>query len=108
MEGQDHLGDFHGAQSDAMVQQFMEAHAVGYLIGLVFFGVSTCFLGYLVLNSRAFPAVLGVLLLVVVPLGYVLDSFTTFLISVKDAIISEVLIIPASLSELAFIAWLLI
>jgi hypothetical protein len=108
LNGSDYLGVFDRGQVDALVLLSLDAHEIGYLIALVFFGLSTFFLGYLVWKSGYFPAVLGILLMILVPIGYVLDSFTTFLIEDKDEIISVVLVTPAAITELVFVAWLLV
>lgn len=108
LQGDEYLGVFAPDQVDALVLLSMNAHEVGYFVGLVFFGISTFFLGYLVLKSGAFPAIFGVLLMVLVPAGYVLDSFTSFLIEDKDDVISVVLITPAAITEIAFTLWLLV
>ena len=108
LNGDDYLGVFDPDQVDALVLLFMDAHEVGYFIGLVFFGLATFFLGYLVLKSGAFPAIFGVALMLLVPAGYILDSFTSFLIEDKDSIISVVLITPAAITEILFVLWLLV
>ncbi len=104
----EHFAALETDQVHALVLMFMEAQSYGYLIGLVFFGLSTAVLGYLVLKSGYFPKVLGLLLMVVVPLGYLLDSFTSFLIEDKPETMTLVLVTPAALIELAFIGWLLV
>jgi hypothetical protein len=108
LKGDDYLGVFAPDQVDALVLLFMDAHEVEYFIGLVFFGIATFFLGYLVLKSGAFPPIFGVALMLLVPAGYILDSFTSFLIEDKDDIISVVLIAPAAITEIVFVLWLLV
>lgn len=102
------LASFTDAQREALALLYMDAHNYGYLIGLIFFGLSSFALGYLVLRTDYFPRVFGVLLMSFVAFGYILDSFTSFLIADKPEVISIVLIAPAALSEVAFILWLVI
>ena len=80
----------------------------GYLIGLVFFAMSNVVLGYLVIKSGYLPKLLGYLLMVVVPVGYLIDSFATFLWPGYPAEISQMIIIPVGLSEVAVALWLLV
>jgi hypothetical protein len=108
LSGDDYLSSFDPGQVDSLALLFLEAHAYGYLIGLVFFGLATLVLGYLVLKSGAFPRLFGLLLMTVVPAGYLLDSYTSFLIDDKADVISVVLIAPAAIVEVSFVAWLLI
>lgn len=106
LSGEHYLAALEPAQLDALVLLFMEAHTYGYLIGLVFFGVSTFVLGYLVYRSGAFPRPFGLALMALVPFGYLADSFTSFLGSEEEAL-STIFVAPAALTELAFVAWLL-
>lgn len=104
--GDDYLKAFDPAQIHALALLLLDAHAYGYLIGLVFFGFSNLILGYLVLKSGYLPRILGVGLMILVTLGYLLDSFTQFMGSDSDAL-SMVFIAPAAITELAFCVWLL-
>jgi hypothetical protein len=108
LSGEDYLDAFDPGQVDALALLFLDAHSYGYLIGLVFFAFATLALGYLVYRSESFPRFLGVLLMVVVPLGYLLDSYSSFLIEDKADAISIVLIAPAAIVELFFVGWLLV
>jgi hypothetical protein len=104
--GDGYLTSFDENQIDSLVLLFMEGHSYGYLIGLVFFALSNVCLGYLVVKSGYLPRLLGYGLMILVPAGYLVDSFTRFLGAESDAL-SIVVILPAAVTELAFAAWLL-
>lgn len=57
----------------------LDAHKYGDILGLAFFGVSTLIIGYLALSSGQVPRPLGVLL-VLAGTGYLVDTFSFFLI----------------------------
>jgi hypothetical protein len=108
LHGGETLTGFDGAQVDDLAYLFLEAHGYGYLIGLVFFAMSNVVLGYLVIKSGYLPKLLGFLLMVVVPLGYLVDSFATFLWPAYPAQVSQLIVIPVGLAEVAFAVWLLV
>ena len=96
-----------GAGSDALVGLFAGMHHDGYLIAQIFFGLWLLPLGYLVLRSGWFPAWIGVLLIAGC-FGYLVDTFATFLApSVADSI-EAIVVAPAAIGELSFVAYLLI
>jgi hypothetical protein len=101
------LGD---AQVEALALLHLEAHAYGYAIGLVFFGVYCAILGYLILKSALVPRVLGVLLMVA-SVGYLTDSFARTLLAdyvSYEAVLGMVVLLPAFVAELSFALWLVI
>lgn len=108
LSGEGYLAPFDEGQVQALALLLLEAHNYGYLIGLLFFGFATLALGYLVYRSDAFPAYLGVLLMAVVPAGYIFDSYTSFLIEDKPDVLSVLFVAPAAIVELFFIGWLLV
>lgn len=108
LSGQGYLAVFDRGQLDALVLLFLEAHSYGYFIGLVFFGLHNIVLGYLVIQSNLFPRILGLLLMLVVSSGYLIDSFGNFLVNDYPGILSVVAITPAALVEFVFIFWLLL
>jgi hypothetical protein len=96
-----------GAGSDALVGLFAGMHHDGYLIAQIFFGLWLLPLGYLVIKSGWFPAWIGVLLIAGC-FGYLVDTFATFLApSVADTI-EAIVVAPAAIGELSFVAYLLI
>lgn len=93
--------------TDALVLLFLEAHGYGYLIGLTFFGLHLCVLGYLFVRSDLFPSVLGVLL-VVGAAGYLGEGFTYLLLPAYGTIASAFVVVSAVLAELSLCLWLLV
>ncbi|HEX9337330.1 MAG TPA: DUF4386 domain-containing protein [Pseudonocardiaceae bacterium] len=76
----------------------------GYLIDAMFFGLWLLPLGYLVVKSGYFPRALGVLL-IVGGFSYIADLFA---IVFDLGGLGTILLVPAGLSELSFLLWLLI
>ncbi|MEJ2539311.1 MAG: DUF4386 domain-containing protein [Gemmatimonadota bacterium] len=94
------------AQMNELALFFLELHAYGYDLGLVFFGLHCMLLGPLLWRSPAFPGVLGVLM-VLAGAGYWIGSFTRFLAPQAMAAVEPVYLFPL-LGELAFTGWLLV
>lgn len=105
--GEDTSGAFGPAGSDALVLLFAELQRNGFLIAQMFFGLWLLPLGYLVVRSRSFPKVLGVLL-AIGGVGYLVDLFVQFLAPAVAERIAPVVLAPAAVAELSFIAWLLV
>jgi len=98
------------AQQQALALMYLEAHAYGYAVGLVFFGAYCLVLGFLVLRSRYVPRLLGVLLLLAAA-GYLADSFARTLLSDYAAVESTFALLvfgPAFVAELSFALWLVV
>jgi hypothetical protein len=72
-----------------------------------FFGLLLLPLGYLVLGSGWFPKALGVLLIAGC-FGYLVDLFAQFLAPGVAESIELLVVAPAAVGELSFIAWLLV
>jgi len=88
----------------------LDAHAVGYVIGLVFFGFHGLVLGQLVLRSGMVPRVLGILLMLA-GAGYLVDGFARALMesyASYEGTFLAVVFLPAFVGELAFALWLLV
>jgi hypothetical protein len=101
-----YLAAFEIPQIQALAMLFLEAHGLGWSIGMVFFSFHAFFLGYLVYRSGFIPKLLGVLLLLA-SASYLIDA-TALLLSpgyTETPIYFAVLI---TLAELAFPLWLLI
>lgn len=108
--GADYLSAFSADQLNAQALFYLDAHATGYRIALVFFAFSILILGYLMMRSRAFPRILGVLL-IIAAVGYMTDSFADFLLpNYADYVdlMTYIVFIPAVIGELALILWLLV
>lgn len=92
--------------TQALALFFMELHGHGYDLGLVFFGLHCMVLGYLLLRSRVFPGVLG-LLMTLAGVGYLVGSFTLFLFPAHASSVEMVYVAPL-VGEVAFTFWLLV
>jgi hypothetical protein len=105
----DYLAAFDAEQSNALGLMFLDGHAVGYRIGLVFFGLSILVLGYLLIKSGYFPKFLGYGL-IGASAGYLTDSFAYFLLpnyADYETTLSMVVFGPAVIAELSLTLWLL-
>ena len=92
------------------LMRYLNAHAIGYSVAMIFFGVNCLLTGYLVFRSGYFPKVLGILLMIA-GLAYLSDSFAQVLLTDYAAykMIFEAVAIPlAVIGELAMCLWLLI
>ena len=87
------------AQPDSLAMVFLDAHRYGYLLGLMFFGVSTAIIGVLVARSHHFPSLLAALL-GLAGLGYLTDSLMFFLIPDYEGAVSAAVLAPALVGEL--------
>jgi hypothetical protein len=110
LSGAVYLSSLGTDQLQALGLFFLEAHAVGYSLGLVFFAMNCLFLGYLIFKSGYLPKVLG-LLLFLAAAGYLVDGFGKVLLPTYDLyaeIFAQIVLIPAFVGELAVCLWLLI
>jgi hypothetical protein len=106
LDDADYLDSFGTDRTDALALLYLDAHRYGYILGLAFFGVSTIIIGYLALSSRQMPRPLGVLL-VLAGTGYLVDTFSFFLIPGYDGSASPIVLAPALVAEVWFAVWLL-
>ena len=81
-------------------------HSDGYLIGLVFFGACCLVTAWLALRSGEVPKLIGVLL-GLAGIGYLADTFLNFLWVGHTPEITNVLLLPAFVGEIAFCVWLI-
>jgi len=103
-----HLGALRAANSDdGLVLRLLEAHADGYLVAQVFFGLWLLPLGYLVFRSGWFPRALGVVVMAG-SAGYLGDLVVRFAAADLRAAPSPVLLGVASLAEVSLLLWLLV
>jgi hypothetical protein len=98
---------FEESQLHALALVFLDAHRVGYEVGLVFFALHLGVLGYIVYRSGFLPRVLGILLLASA-LGYVANSFVVFLFPSLMDVMGVVVVVTALIGELPLTLWLLI
>ncbi|HWO65636.1 MAG TPA: DUF4386 domain-containing protein [Umezawaea sp.] len=103
-----HAGALRAATtSDALVLQYLVAHADGYLVAQVFFGLWLFPLGYLVFRSGWFPRALGVLVMAG-SAGYLGDLVAGLLSADLRSALSPVLLGLASVAEVSLLLWLLV
>ena len=110
LSGADDSEVFQPDQRNAQAMLFLKSYDFGFNVGFVFFGLHILGLGYLIVRSNYIPTVLGVLL-IIASVGYLIDSFASFLSS--DYANNEVLFfvfvaVPAIIAELSLTVWLLI
>ncbi len=106
LDDAEYLDTFGPAQLDALALLSLDAHRYGYILGLMFFGVSTVVVGAIVRRSGRTPWALA-LLLVVAGLGYLADGAMFFMIPGYDGSASAIVLAPALIAELWFCGWLL-
>lgn len=106
LDDADHLGAFDDDQSASLALLHLEAHEYGYILGLAFFGASTLTVAYLALTSGQMPRPLGVLL-GLAGTGYLVDTFSHFLVAGYDGSASPIILAPALIAEVWFALWLL-
>lgn len=102
-----YLTVFNPDQLNALALLSIKLHGAGYNISLFFFGIHLIFLGYLICQSRLFPKVLGILLLIG-GICYNVNSLTWFLFPDFVNTIYPAILIPCSIGELLFGLWLLV
>lgn len=101
---------FQPDQVNAQAMRFLSSYDFGFNVGYVFFGLHILGLGYLIVRSDYIPKVLGVLL-IVASVGYLIDSFASFLSSDyanNEALFFVFVAVPAIISELSLTVWLLL
>ena len=104
-----HLSVFSADQLFAQAMLYLDAHSTGYSLALIFFGIQCLVLGYLIFISGYIPRILGGLL-IFAGLGYLIDSFASFLLpNYGDyaEIFALIVFVPALIGELALALWLL-
>lgn len=88
----------------------LEAHAIGYTIGLLFFGAHCLVLAALALRAGFVPRALAGLL-GIAGAAYLFDCFARTLVAgyaAYEPVLTLVVFVPAFVAELAFTAWLLV
>jgi hypothetical protein len=106
LKGDSYVTAFNSDQLNALALLFLDLHSHGYDLGLIFFGLSSLILGYLVVKSEYFPGILGYGL-IAAALVYLAGSFVLFLAPEYASYIEPVYIVPL-IAELSFCFWLLI
>ena len=101
LSGAGYLNAYATDQLQALAYLLLRLHDQGLLIAHIFFGLWLLPMGYLVFKSGFIPKIVGVLL-VIAGVGYVVQSFATFLGYNVN------IILFTGLGELVFLLWLLI
>jgi hypothetical protein len=100
------LSAFNPGQVQALALLFLKLRAQTYAVSLVLFGTYNVLTGYLIVRSTFLPRVLGVLL-AIAGLGYLINTFASFLSPAFAAHLTPWTLIPGG-SELVLAAWLLV
>lgn len=104
------IGAMPGALAPENAILLLKAHDAAYDIALVFFGLHCLMLGWLIFRSAYVPKLLG-LLLSFAAVGYLVDSFASFMLpSTEEMILASIasgLIALALLAEVMLSLWLL-
>lgn len=110
LSGSDYLTVFESNQLYAQAMIFLKTYQYGLNIGYVFFGLHILGLGYLIFKSDYVPSILGALL-IITSVGYLIDSFASFLSSNyanNETLFFIFVAVPAIISEFSLTLWLLI
>ena len=110
LSGADYLTAMSTAELHSWALFFLNAHATGYAVGLLFFAMNCLVFGYLVYQSGYFPRLLGILL-IFAGFGYTADTLArTLLVDYAnyENLFGIIVFAPAVLGEVAMTLWLLI
>lgn len=105
--GKQYLTSFQPNQLATLSLLSLNIQALGYGIGLVFFGFYCLIIGYVIFTSTLVPRLLGILY-AISGLGYLINSFTMFLSKNFASPYFVYIAIPIFIGELSFCLWLLI
>ena len=100
------LSGFGPEQVQATALVLLTVRTQAYSLSLVLFGTYNVLTGYLILKSTFLPRILGALL-AIAGIGYLINTFATFLAPDFAAHLSPWIMIPGG-SELLLAAWLLV
>ena len=109
LSGADYLKVFGADQLQALMMFFLNLNEQGVLIAMIFWGLWLFPLGYLIYKSGYFPRIFGILV-TMAGFGYLLDSFTHFLLpnyTSYEALFFPVIIL-LTIGETLFMAWVLL
>lgn len=98
-------GAFPDGQLQAMAMLSYGAYNHGYMVGQVFFALWVLPLGMLIWRSKFIPKIFGILFLLEVACG-LLAVAAHFL--APDVTLENILLLPGTVAEFAFLGWLLI
>ena len=106
LNGADFATAFSPQQVNALVTLFLDAHSIGFTIGIAFLVPHVLILGYLIYQSGYFPKVLGILF-IAAGFGYLFDATGLLLVSsytTTPGLIATVI----AVAEISFPIWLLV
>jgi hypothetical protein len=106
LKGSDYLTVFSQAQVNALVTLFLDAHGIGFAIGIAFLVPHVLILGYLIYQSGYFPKALGILF-IAAGFGYLFDTIGILLVpsyTTTPGLIATII----AVAEISFPIWLLI
>jgi hypothetical protein len=106
LNGADFATAFSPDQVNALVTLFLDAHSIGFTIGIAFLVPHVLILGYLIYQSGYFPKVLGVLF-VAAGIGYLFDAIGLLLVPSYTTTPGLIQMVIAA-AEIAFPIWLLV
>ena len=106
LTGVEYAAVFETRQMHALVMLLLDMHRHGYDLGLLFFGLSNFFLGFLIIKSEYFPTIFGYGL-IAAAVVYLVGSFTRFILPGSLSLVEPFYIIPL-IAELLFCLWLLV
>lgn len=106
LNGAGSLAAFDTNQLNALMLLSLDTHRHGYDLGLVFFGLGSVVLGYLVFKARYLPRLLGILM-GAAGLVYLTGSSLLFLAPALSAPFAPLYAVPL-VAETAFCLWLLV
>ena len=107
LSGADFLSVFTKAQLDALALGFLRLRSNGIAVASAFWGLWLFPFGILVIKSRFFPKLLGVLLIVGC-FAYLAGTFTSIVLPAQMGVVSQVTLLLAAPGEVAMIIWLLV
>ena len=102
-----YLQSFQPNQLATLSKLSLNTQAVGYAIGLVFFGFYCLLIGFVVVKSKLIPGFLGVLYMIS-GTGYLINSFAMLLSKGFENPLFVYIAVPIFIGELFFSLWLLI
>lgn len=105
LSGADYLSVFTKPQLDAFVLGFLRFHSNGVIVTTAFWGLWLFPFGILVIKSRFFPRILGILLMVA-GFAYLTTSVTSIVSPAYTHIVSRVMM-PLYFGEVPIIFWLI-
>ena len=106
INGGDVATAFGPEQVQALVMLFLNAHSIGFTIGIAFLVPHVLILGYLIVQSGYFPKVLGILF-ISAGIGYLVDTTGLLLVAgytTTPGLIATII----AVAEIAFPLWLLV